>query len=234
MNRREFLAGTAALASADAVAQTASDVLVFPDSPLARDALTLVTSTEGVAIANHSIRSWLFARLLARHDGVDLDRDLLFHACVLHDLGLTTQGDRQQRFEVDGADVAAEFLTAKGLAATDVDAVWEAIALHSSTGIASAERSRPLTRYTHLGIGIDFGFPGPSDVITDAQAAEIHRAYPRHRMATTLANDIIAQARRQPGKAQPYTLAADLVRERDTAPYITGFETIANTGRWGN
>ncbi|MFG1795762.1 hypothetical protein [Nocardia sp. NPDC049149] len=55
--------------NADAEASTASDVLVIPDSPLARDVLDFVMSTESVAVANHSVRIWLFARLLARHRG---------------------------------------------------------------------------------------------------------------------------------------------------------------------
>ncbi|MFI6998263.1 HD domain-containing protein [Nocardia sp. NPDC050175] len=234
MNNRGPLTSAAASSEADAGASTASDVLVIPDSPLARDVLDLVTSTESVAVANHSVRSWLFARLLARHRGIDLDRelapDLLFHACVLHDIGLTERGDRHQRFEVDGADVAAEFLTGKGMAAKDVDAVWDAIALHTSLGIAG--RRGLLTELTHLGSGIDFDLS--SECITDAQGAEIHRAYPRHSTATTIADEIIAQARRRPEKALPYTLTAAQIRERETPPYTTALEASANAGRWGN
>ncbi|MFI6998349.1 HD domain-containing protein [Nocardia sp. NPDC050175] len=234
MTNHGSLTSTAAPAKADAEACTASDVLVIPDSPLARDVLDLVTSTESVAVANHSVRSWLFARLLARHRGIDLDRELapelLFHACVLHDIGLTDSGDRHQRFEVDGADLAAEFLTGKGMAAKDVDAVWEAIALHTSVGIA--QRLGLLTELTHLGSGIDFDLD--SACITDAQAAEIHRAYPRHSSTTAMADEIIAQARRRPEKSLPYTLAAAQIRERETPPYTTALEASANAGRWGN
>ncbi|TCO54102.1 HD domain-containing protein [Actinocrispum wychmicini] len=214
---------------------TSGDVLVFPDSPLVQATIDLVTSTESAAIANHSVRSWLFARLLARHRGVDLGRDLapdlLFHACVLHDVGLTERGDRHQRFEVDGADVAAEFLTEAGMAAADVDAVWEAIALHSSGGIA--HRRALLTELTHLGIGVDFGFGDHREFVTNAEGAEIHRAYPRLAMATALSDEIVAQARRRPEKAPAYSLAAGLVRERSTPPYTTGVEAAAAASRWG-
>ncbi|MFI5571771.1 HD domain-containing protein [Streptomyces sp. NPDC051740] len=96
------------------------------DTPVARRALALVCETESTATANHSVRSALFARLRADDQGAkpgrDYDPELLFLACVLHDIGLTRAGDRHQRFEVDGADTAAEFLTVQGLPTADVDA----------------------------------------------------------------------------------------------------------------
>jgi len=175
-------------------------VPALPDNPLAHAALALVTSTEPASIANHSIRSYLFASLLADHRGVEMGRDLdpqlLFLACVLHDIGLTADGDREQRFEVDGADLAAEFLTAEGFPAAAVDGVWEAIALHTSPGIA--ERRGALSMFTRAGVGLDFG--RDADFVTDEQAAAIHAAYPRLAMATSLADAIVAQAQSRPAK----------------------------------
>jgi hypothetical protein len=70
-------------------------------------------------VANHSLRSYLFAVLLAGHEGLrpaaDFDPDLLFYACVLHDLGTSPAAGGTQRFEVDGADMAAQFLTDNGV-----------------------------------------------------------------------------------------------------------------------
>src|SRR3954462_13805724 len=74
----------------------------LPDSPAALAALARVRSLESRSIANHSIRSYLFGMLLAQHRGItDFDPQLLFFACVLHDIGLTDVGNRTQRFEVD-------------------------------------------------------------------------------------------------------------------------------------
>ncbi|MER5295625.1 HD domain-containing protein [Streptomyces pharetrae] len=214
--------------------QTISGVPSLPDTPIARRALALVRDTESTATANHSIRAWLFARLRADHEGAvpgrDYDPQLLFLACVLHDIGLTEAGDRHQRFEVDGADTAAEFLTAQGLPAPDVDAVWEAIALHTSPGIA--ERRGPLCALVHRGTGMDFGLG--TECVDDATGARIHAAYPRLSMATTLTDEIVAQARRRPEKAPHFTVAGELLRERSTPPYTTWMETHADAGRWGN
>jgi hypothetical protein len=49
-----------------------------------------------------------------------------FAATVLYDIGLRHDARAPVRFEVDGADQAAEFLTARQVAAGDVDRVWEA------------------------------------------------------------------------------------------------------------
>jgi hypothetical protein len=54
-----------------------------------------------------------------------------------------------------------------------VDLVWEAIALHTSPGIAERGALAYLTR---RGVGIDFG-PG-SEFIADAQAQAVHTRYP--------------------------------------------------------
>ncbi|PVD05803.1 HD domain-containing protein [Streptomyces sp. CS207] len=206
----------------------------LPDTALARRALALVRETESTATANHSVRSALFARLRADHHGAepgrDFDPELLFLACVLHDIGLTRAGDRHQRFEVDGADTAAEFLTAQGLPTAAVDAVWEAVALHTTPGIA--ERRGTLCALVRQGTGMDFGWD--TDCVDDATAAAIHAAYPRLSMATTLTDEIVAQAQRRPEKAPPFSVASELLRERSTPPHRTRMETMADAARWGN
>ncbi len=210
-----------------------TSVPALPDTALAHATLALVTSAESPSIANHSVRSYLFAAILARHRGIeegrDFDPQLLFAACVLHDIGLSELGNRTQRFEVDGADVAAEFLTQQGLSAPEVDSVWEAIALHTSAGIA--ERRGPVTDLTRRGVGLDFG--RDADAVTEEQARQIHDAWPRLAMATSLADAIVQQAQDRPEKAPRYSIAADLVRER-AARGTTGLEEGAAGSRWGS
>jgi hypothetical protein len=210
------------------------DLLRLPETALARETLTLVRSAETTPIANHSIRSYLFARLLAAHRGAEPDRDydstLLFLACVLHDIGLTEQGNRDQRFEVDGADRAAEFLAAQGVASSDIDTVWEAIALHTSGGIA--ERRGPVCELTRSGIGMDLG--RGADIVSQAQADAIHRAYPRLSVTRSLVDAIVDQAQARPQKAPRYTLPGELVRERSGPPQLTALEQGAAAGRWGD
>ncbi|MFD6158855.1 HD domain-containing protein [Nocardia sp. NPDC060256] len=207
--------------------------LVLPQTPLAQHVLALTLRVESPAVVNHSIRSFLFARLFAEHTAAkpdaDYDTDLLFAACVLHDIGLSDAANGNQRFEVDGADKAAEVLTEQGLGAAAVDSVWEAIALHTSQHIA--DRRGTLCLLTRNGIALDFG--KDTEFISDEVGAAIHARYPRHAMATSLTDIIIEQATARPDKAPPFSPAFMLLRER-AAGQRTLLEHAAELGRWGN
>jgi HD superfamily phosphodiesterase len=114
--------------------------LDLPAGPLAEAALSAARDSESSPVFHHSVRSFFFAQLLAARDGCladsDYDRDLLFAATVMHDLGAGSRAAGAARFEVEGADLAAGVLRQHGMAESGVERVWEAIALHTSPGIA--------------------------------------------------------------------------------------------------
>jgi len=210
--------------------QPVSDLV---DTGVAQAAIRLAQSTESPSVFNHSVRSYLFGELLAAHEGMrpgaEYDREALFLGCVLHDLGVGTAAPGKQRFEVEGADLAAALLTEHDCQRAVVDGVWEAIALHSSPGIA--ERRGPLCYLVRLGVGMDFGLA--ADFIDDQAAAAIHARYPRLSMATSLMDAIVAHAQRSPEAAPPYSLPAGVLRERNTDG-VTLLELAASHGRWGD
>ncbi|MFI1912305.1 HD domain-containing protein [Nocardia sp. NPDC020380] len=179
-----------------------TDPLALPDTPLARVALAYVESVSPPAIVHHCLRGYLFARALGAHQGlrpnVDYDDELLFLASALHDLGLTTAGERDQRFEVDGADLAVEVLTAAGLAADRAEILWDAIALHTSARIAA--RKRPEIALTHHGMEVDL-LGRNSDHIPAELGRAIHRAHPRLDIGRVVTDTMTAQVRREPAKA---------------------------------
>ncbi|MBA2811353.1 HD domain-containing protein [Streptomyces sp. KM273126] len=190
-----------------------NDILALPTGPLVDASLALVQKSESTPIADHSIRSFLFARLVAEQEGclndAAYDENLLFAACVMHDLGLGTLAAGQARFEVEGADLAASVLTEHGIAAADVDRVWEAIALHSSLGIA--DRRGLLTYLTHKGVFTDAGH------FTDLDAAvlqPIYATYPRPADDRFVQDAIVEHAARSQAAAPPYSIAAELLRQR--------------------
>jgi len=189
------------------------NALALPAGPLAEASLALARQSESAPIADHSIRSFLFARLLAGQDGSEhdaaYDEDLLFAACVLHDLGLGTLAAGRARFEVEGADLAASLLTGHGVAAADVDRVWEAIALHSSVGLA--DRRGLLTCLTHKGVFIDAGH---FDDLDAGRLRTVYAAYPRPAGNRFLQDAIVEHASRSEAAAPPYSIAAELLRRR--------------------
>jgi HD superfamily phosphodiesterase len=197
-----------------------TELLLLPTGETARRALDWVQRTEERSIANHSVRTFLHARVVAASDGLvaglDFDTELLFLACVLHDIGTTAEADGDHRFEVDGADAAARFLAAEGLSAADTDLVWEAIALHTSPQIA--ERRGPVTRLTRLGVRGDFGL----ETVAAAEREAIEDAYPRLNVEKNLGDAVLEQALRNPQKAPRNSWPASLVQAHAQNPHATG------------
>ncbi|WP_020660790.1 HD domain-containing protein [Amycolatopsis benzoatilytica] len=217
---------------------SAAELTALPGSPLAAAVVRLIRPVETPSVFNHSIRTYLFARLvaprLALAAGRDYDDDLLFAACAMHDLGLAADGPHVQRFEVEGADRAAEFLVSKGVSTSDADEVWQAIALHTSSGIA--ERRGTLCVLVREGLAVDFGgllATGRADAVTEEQAAAVHAGYPRLDMVSSLTDAIVAQAAKNPGNSPRYSIPGEFLRERQEFGR-TRMEHACRSSRWGN
>ncbi|CAM5618998.1 HD domain-containing protein [Streptomyces viridifaciens] len=218
--------------------EATADLITLPGTPLADAVVNLIRPVETPSVFNHSIRSYLFARLVAGRLGLaaghDYQDDLLFAACAMHDLGLASDGPHSQRFEVEGADRAASFLTDRGVSAADADQVWQAIALHTSSGIA--ERRGTLCVLVREGVTLDFGGrvgANHVDAVTDEQADAVHAAYPRLDMIRSLTDAIVAQAAKDPKNAPRYTTPGELLRERETFGR-TRLEHFYRSSRWGS
>src|SRR4051812_13330701 len=87
----------------------------IPDSQLAREAMELAREASTPALFHHVLRTYVFAELVGRRMEMRYDAELLYIAAVLHDLGLTDRYRGAGRFEVDGADAAAQFLSGRGV-----------------------------------------------------------------------------------------------------------------------
>lgn len=191
------------------------DLPQLPSHPGATRALAAISAHVRPSIVNHSIRTYLHAVLAGRRRGLspgtDYVDDLLFYACVLHDIGTADAYDGPQRFEVEGADAAAEFLTSEGIDAAGVDQVWEAIALHTSPQIA--ERRGPVTLLTRLGVRNDFGAPDADDAVR----AAVERDLPRLDVERELNDAVVAQALRRPDKAPKSSWPGGLLQAHQDA-----------------
>lgn len=147
-----------------------------PNTAICRAVEDYVRGVSPPHLFNHVMRSYLFAdvagQIMRRH----FDRELLFAATVLHDLGLTDEVPAQERFEVEGADAARRFLAARGMADADLDLVWDAIALHTTQTVP--QRKQPVVALCQLGTAIDVGY-APLEILPDDLVADILAAYPR-------------------------------------------------------
>ncbi len=113
-----------------------SNALVIPDLLLAKEATDILREHSTDLLFNHSIRVYLFAAEQGRQRKLRFDPELLYVAAAFHDLGLIKKfSSPDERFEVDGANAARQFLGTHNIAEDQVQAVWEAIALHTTPGI---------------------------------------------------------------------------------------------------
>lgn len=210
------------------------DRLVLPPGDVPRAALALARELEPDYLANHSLRSWAFARVVAGargwRAGVDFDDEVLFVACVLHDTGLHVPSPGDRRFEVEGADVARAFAIERGLPTAAADTVSDAVALHTSPGIA--EHMRAEVALTRLGITMDFG--RDAHLVPDRLAAVLHEELPRLDLTRRITDDIVAHAGGSESRAPAASLAGVLVRERREPPHLTTTEREVPTSRWGS
>jgi hypothetical protein len=149
----------------------------IPDSKMASDLTQLIRDTESELLFHHSTRVYLFGALTGQRKGLKFDPELLYAGAMFHDIGLT-EGYRRSRnrFEVDGANAAREFLKGYGIPESSVDLVWDAIALHTTPGIP--EHKKPEVALVTAGVEMDvLGIA--YDQFTDEQREAVVTAYPR-------------------------------------------------------
>lgn len=181
---------------------------LIPDSQICKQATQLVVEVSPTFLCNHCIRTFLFGDLLGKRDEIKCDRELLYLSAVMHDLGLTERFDGEQRFEVDGADAARAFVLQHGLSEEKAEIVWDAIALHTSLGIAS--RKQPEIALVHLGAGADvLGMRIPD--ISSETVEQIIETYPRLGLNTGLTELLVSQVKRKPQTAM-FTWLAEIGR----------------------
>jgi HD superfamily phosphodiesterase len=87
-------------------------------------------STESPLLFHHSSRVFYWGALTGVWRGLTVDAELLYAGAMFHDMGLTHRhSSPDERFEVDGANAARDFLRGHGISRQDIDTVWTAIAL---------------------------------------------------------------------------------------------------------
>ncbi|MDP9794046.1 hypothetical protein J2S43_002558 [Catenuloplanes nepalensis] len=149
----------------------------IPRTRMAREVMAFARETMPAVMVNHVMRTYLFGAMQLRQAGTAFDEEIAFAGCLLHDLGLLESfWSPAEWFEVDGADAARDFLAGRGAPAEIVDVVWDAIALHTSIGIAV--RKRPEIAIVALGSGLDFAGVG-LERLPDGALGDIISAFPR-------------------------------------------------------
>jgi hypothetical protein len=96
---------------------------------------------------------------------------------MFHDMGLTSSyASAGERFEVDGANAARDFLQSHCIAERDIETVWTAIALHTTPGIP--QHMHPVIALVTAGVEMDVLGIAFSEFTDDERQAVI-RLHPR-------------------------------------------------------
>src|SRR6202047_3913620 len=149
----------------------------IPDSKLAREITELVRDTESPLLFHPSTRVYYFGALAGKHRDLSFDPELLYAGAMFHDMGLTPKhSSAHERFEVDGANAARDFLRSHRISQADIDTVWTAIALHTTPGIP--QHMHPVVALVTAGAAMDvLGLTYPE--YSEAERKAVVHAHPR-------------------------------------------------------
>jgi hypothetical protein len=201
-----------------------------PDSKLASEITEFIRDTESTLLFNHSSRVYYFGALAGKRRGLKFDAELLYAGAMFHDMGLVpAYSSDADRFEVDGANAARDFLRRHYVSQQDIDQVWTAIALHTTPGIP--QYMHPVIALVTAGVemdvlGIDYaGF-------ADADRNAVVEAFPR----TARFKEDILQAFYDGIKHKPETtfgnVKADVLADKDPHFQRGNFCSVIRNASW--
>jgi len=186
------------------------------DSEIARLATNLSQTVSPLYLFNHAMRTFLFGSLVGRASGQKFDEEMLYLACILHDLGLTARYEGDAPFEIQGAEAAKHFLEEHAYAKEKIGIVWDGIAMHASP---IGGYKQPEIALVGEGAGSDAIEPDPSQ-IKKSEVEEILKAFPRLQFKDAFVKTCADVVRKYPRRASSSFMRD--IRER----YVPEFHPI--------
>lgn len=222
MNRRDAIQSAGALAlglAARSEAQPLPGVVAgvrIVDTKIARTATELSRAVSPPYLFNHAVRTFLFGSLAGRARRQKFDEEVLYLACILHDLGLTERFSGDLPFEIQGAQAAKRFLEEKAYAKEKAAIVWDGIAMHA---LRIGQFKQPEIALVGDGAGADVLGPDPAEV-GKTEVDEVLKAFPRLKFKEAFVMTCAEVVRSHPGGASQ-TFMRD-IRER----YVLGYRPV--------
>lgn len=145
-------------------------------------------------LLTHSVRAYCWGAAIAGGEGWVFDRQILWTASLMHDVGLTRIPRNTMCFEVEGAEFARRFLERQGMAAGDADRVAIAIILHMQPSVTLEDGVEAvlLDRSTSLDVR------GEGYSLVDAVRRGVMRDYPRRAFDRRFVDAIAREAALRP------------------------------------
>jgi len=188
----------------------------MPDSNNCKKALELVTSCSPTHLTNHCLRSYAFAVGMAHKVKKNVDKEVLFLGCIMHDLGLTPTYDTGKTFEIDGAQAAHKFCLAHGLSDEKAELVHEMVAHHNSVGLA--HKLDPEVALLHYGAGLDVAGLWIKDIHPNT-LTEVIETFPRLDFKEGMQALLKGQMERKPESYMKPFLELGFLKKIEQAPF---------------
>jgi hypothetical protein len=172
------------------------DEIPVPATAAAGAALEVATAYCSPALLNHSVRSYLWGAAWGAMTGIDFDRELLYVAAVLHDLGLVPEFDSHTvPFEVAGGHVAWVLGAGAGWPAARRTRLSEVIVRHMWREVDVAED--PEGHLLELATAVDISGYRVAE-FPPALRTEVLERYPRAGLSGEFVACFEDQAQRKP------------------------------------
>ena len=204
--------------------------VIVPDSKLAREVTELVRDTESALLFHHSSRVYYWGALTGKRRRLRFDPELLYAGAMFHDMGLTpAHASAHERFEVDSANAARDFLRSHGIAADEIETVWTAIALHTTPGIPP--HMHPVIALVTAGVEMDVLGIAFSE-FTEAEREAVVRAHPRPgRFKEEIIQAFYDGFHRKP-ETTFGTVNADVLADKDPSFRAENFCRVIRASAW--
>jgi hypothetical protein len=167
------------------------------DSEIAKWATDFSRAVYPPYLFNHAVRTFLFGSLVGRALGQKFDPEILYLACIFHDLGLTEKFRGDLPFEIQGAQTARKFLEEQSYPKEKLEIVWDGIAMHASP---IGQFKQPEIALVGEGAGADVIAPDFSQ-IKKSDVEEVVKALPRLRFKEAFVSTCADVLRKHPQAA---------------------------------
>jgi hypothetical protein len=168
--------------------------LPVPDSTLARRAEEFAQQELSTHVLAHSYRTYFFGKVLAAHDSVAVDDEVVYLAALLHDLHLENPTP-ERCFAFTGAERAARLLAEWGADASTTENVAAAVCGHATPG-ADHDLADP-AGFVLAGSLADI-IGRRLDDIVPSWLEDLQQRYPRHGLKQHLVAALHAEAKAVP------------------------------------
>lgn len=188
-----------------------------PDTLAARGALALAEQYQSPAVTAHALRSWLWAEAFAVVDGIrNLDRELLYVAAVLHDIGTVGEFDNHRlSYEHAGGHVGVALTAGAGWEQSRRERVLEVIVRHNWPSVDPTMDAEGYLLETATGLDISGARP---DALPEDFRREVLAAHPRGALAAEFGACVVDQAARKPDTAARRLVEGGLVAKLAANP----------------